>query len=137
VRAEEAVIREAMARSLQGLVPADNALPMDAALAWSRQDWERQEAEQQQPLLDLVAARRCAACATPAAPTAPVLIIKLEESSEDEWYRPTPPHGDPGQCSSRWYRDGGQSSQQAPQDTGNSSDDDGGDYMAFYCHFGM
>jgi hypothetical protein len=34
-RAEDATVREAMARSLQDLVPADNALPMDAALAWS------------------------------------------------------------------------------------------------------
>jgi hypothetical protein len=40
-------------RPLQDLVPANNALPMDAALAWSSQDWEREEAEQ---LLDLAAA---------------------------------------------------------------------------------
>jgi hypothetical protein len=32
-RAEDMVVREAIARSLQDLVPADNALPMDAALA--------------------------------------------------------------------------------------------------------
>jgi hypothetical protein len=37
-RAEDAAVREAIARSLQDLVPADNALPMDAALAWSRRD---------------------------------------------------------------------------------------------------
>jgi hypothetical protein len=29
-------------------------MPMDAALAWSRQDWEREQAEQQRRLLDLV-----------------------------------------------------------------------------------
>jgi hypothetical protein len=48
---EDAVIREAIARSLNDLVPADNALPMDAVLAWSRQEWEREEAEQQRWLL--------------------------------------------------------------------------------------
>jgi hypothetical protein len=31
---EDAAVREAIVRSLQ----ADNALPLDAALAWSRQD---------------------------------------------------------------------------------------------------
>jgi hypothetical protein len=79
---------------------------MDAALAWSRQDWERQEAEQQRRLLDLAAARRRAVRATPTASTAPVApmpLIKLGESSDDELYRPTPPHGDPGHGSSRWY----------------------------------
>jgi hypothetical protein len=54
--AEDAAIREAIARSLNDLVPADNALPMDAALAWSRHDWEREEAEQQRHLLDLATA---------------------------------------------------------------------------------
>jgi hypothetical protein len=56
----------------------------------------------------------------------------LEDSSEDEWYRPTPSsprHSDPRQGSS----------QQAPrpEDTGNSSDDGSGDYTKFYRHFGM
>jgi hypothetical protein len=37
-RAEEAAMREAIAKSLADLVPADNSMPMDAALAWSRQD---------------------------------------------------------------------------------------------------
>jgi hypothetical protein len=104
---------------------------MDAALAWSRQDWEREEAEQQRRLLDLAAVRRHAG-----APARGVPLIKLEDSSDDEWYRPTPPRlGDPGQGSSRWAP--GQSSQQAPppQDGGDSSDDD--DYTAFYRHFGM
>jgi hypothetical protein len=41
-----------------GIIPADNVMPMDAALAWSRQDWEREQAEQQQRLLDLAQARR-------------------------------------------------------------------------------
>jgi hypothetical protein len=54
-RAEDAALREAIARSLEDLIPADNAMPMDAALAWSRQDWKSEEAEQQQRLLDLAA----------------------------------------------------------------------------------
>jgi hypothetical protein len=33
-------------------------MPMDAALAWSRQDWEREQAEQQRRLLDLAQAPR-------------------------------------------------------------------------------
>jgi hypothetical protein len=33
------------ARTLEDLVPADNAMSMDAAIAWSRQDWEMEEAE--------------------------------------------------------------------------------------------
>jgi hypothetical protein len=41
-------------------------MSMDAALAWSRQDWEREEAEQQRWLLDLAAARRRVAAAEPA-----------------------------------------------------------------------
>jgi hypothetical protein len=57
-RAEYAALREAIARSLEDLVPADNAMPMDAALARSRQDWEREETEQRRRLLDLAAARR-------------------------------------------------------------------------------
>jgi hypothetical protein len=60
------------------------------------------------------------------------LLIKLEESSDDDLYRPTPPRaGDPGQGSSRWYE------APPPEDAGNSSDDDGGDSTAFYRHFGM
>jgi hypothetical protein len=35
-RAEDAVLREAIAKSLADLVPADNSMPMDAVLAWSR-----------------------------------------------------------------------------------------------------
>jgi hypothetical protein len=69
-----------------------------------------------------------------------VPLIKLEESSDDELYRLTPPHDDPDQGSSHWYGDAGQSSQQAPplEDAGNSSDnDDNSDYTAFYCHFSM
>jgi hypothetical protein len=45
--AEDATLHEAIARSLEDLIPTDNAMPMDVALAWSRQDWEREEAEQQ------------------------------------------------------------------------------------------
>jgi hypothetical protein len=77
-RAEDAAVCEAIARSLQDLVPADNALPMEAALAWSRQDWEREEAEQQRWLLDLAAARRRAA----AAPSSGAPLIKLEDSRD-------------------------------------------------------
>jgi hypothetical protein len=141
-RAEDAALCEAIVRSLEDLVPADKAMPMDVALAWSRQDWEREEAEQQRWLLDLAAAR----CRAAAAPARGAPVIKLEDSSEDDWYQPTPPRlGDPGQGSSRWAP--GQSSQQAPppqdggessdDDDGDSSDDDGGDYMAFYRHLGM
>jgi hypothetical protein len=111
--AEDASVREAIVRSLQDLVPANNALSMDAALAWSRQDWEREEAEQQRRLLDLAAARRCTITAAPAATARVAPLIKLEDSNDDKWYRPTPPRiGDPGQGSSRWAP--GQSSQQAP-----------------------
>jgi hypothetical protein len=100
-RAEDAVLREAIARSLEDLVPADNAMPMDAVLAWSRQDWEMEEAEQQRWQLDLAAVRRRATAAQPAA-RARVPLSKLEDSGEDDWYRPTPPHrGDAGQGSSR------------------------------------
>jgi hypothetical protein len=110
-------------------------MPMDAALAWSRQDWEREDAEQQRRLLDLAAARCRAAAAAQPARGAPV--VKLEDSSDD-WYRPTPPRvGNARQGSSRWAP--GQSSQQTPppQDGGDSSDDDGGDYTALYRHLGM
>jgi hypothetical protein len=66
-------------------------------------------------------------------------VIKLEDSCNDDWYRPTPPRvGDAGQGSSRWSP--GQSSQQAPppqDDGGDSSDDGGGDYPAFYRRLGM
>jgi hypothetical protein len=104
---------------------------MDAALAWSRQDWEREETEQQQRLLDLAAVRRRATAAAQPARGAPV--IKLEDSSDDDWYRPTPPHvGDAGQGSSCWAP--GQSSQ---QDDGGDSSDDGGDYTVFYRRLGM
>jgi hypothetical protein len=111
-------------------------MPMDAALAWSRQDWEREQAEQQRRLLDLAKAWSRAEAAALPARGAPV--VKLEDSSDDDLYRPTPPRfGDTGQGSSHWTP--GQSSQQAPpQDNGgNSSDKDGGDYTYFYRHFGM
>jgi hypothetical protein len=100
-RAEDAVLREAIAKSLVDLVPTDNSMPMDAALAWSRQDWEREQAEQQRRLLDLAQARRRAEAA--AQPARGVPIVKLEDSSDDDLYRPTPPRfGDAGQGSSRW-----------------------------------
>jgi hypothetical protein len=66
-------------------------MPMD----WSRQDWEREHAEQHRRLLDLVAVRRRAAAA--AQPARDALVVKLEDSSNDDWYRPTPPRfGDAG-----------------------------------------
>jgi hypothetical protein len=116
-------------------------MPMNAALAWSRQDWEREQAEKQRRLLDLAQAwRRAEAAALPARGT-PVVkpVVKLENSSDDDLYRPTPPRfGDAGQGSSRWTL--GQSSQPPPQDdAGDSSDDDdnNGDYTHFYHHLGM
>jgi hypothetical protein len=135
-RAKEAAMREAIAKLLVDLVPVKNSMPMDTALAWSRQDREREQAEQQRRLLDLAQAwRRTEAAALPAR-GAPV--VKLEDSSVDDLYQPTPPRfGDAGQGSNRWTP--GQSSQQAPpqDDGGDSSDDDGGDYTRFYRHFGM
>jgi hypothetical protein len=127
-RAEEAAMREAIARSLRDVVPAENFMPLDAALDWSRRDWEREEAEQQRRLLDLAAAQRRATAA--AQPTRGVPVVKLEGSSDDDLYRPTPPRfGDAGQGSSRQAP--------PPQDGGDSSDDSGGDYMAFYRRLGM
>jgi hypothetical protein len=64
-------------------------------LAWSRHDWERKQAEQQRQLLDLAQARRRAEAAALPARGAPV--VKLEDSSDDDLYRPTPPRfGDAG-----------------------------------------
>jgi hypothetical protein len=129
-------MREAIAKSLADLVPVENSMPMDAALAWSRQDWEREQAEQQRRLLDLMQARRRTKAAALPARGAPV--VKLEDSSDDDLYRPTSSRfGDAGQGSSRWTP--GQSSQQAPpqDDGGDSSDDDGSDYTRFYRYFGM
>jgi hypothetical protein len=37
-RAEDAGLCEAIAKSLEDHVPAENSMPMDAALTWSRQD---------------------------------------------------------------------------------------------------
>jgi hypothetical protein len=53
---EDAALHEAIVRSLEDLVPSENSMPMDAVLAWSRQDWEREEAEQRWRLLDLAVA---------------------------------------------------------------------------------
>jgi hypothetical protein len=71
--------------------------------------------------------------------TAPV--IKLEDISDGEWYRPSPSpprRDDPCQGSSRWEHPGQSSSQQAsatpPKDDGEDGDDD---YTAFYRHFDM
>jgi hypothetical protein len=113
-------MREAIARSLRDVVPAENSMPLDAALDWSRRDWEREEAEQQQRLLDLASAQRRAA----AQPTRGTPVVKLEDSSDDDLYRPTPPRfGDAGQGSSR---------QAPPPQDGGDSSDDGGDYTVFY-----
>jgi hypothetical protein len=80
-RAEDAALCEVIAKSLEDLVPTDNSMPMDAALAWSRQDWEREQAEQQRRLLDLAAAWRRVAAAQPARG---VPVVKLEDSSDDD-----------------------------------------------------
>jgi hypothetical protein len=126
--AEEAATAEAIARSLRDVVPAENTMPLDAALEWSRWEWEREEAEQQRRLLDLAAAERRAAAA--ALPRCGAPVVKLEESSDDELYRPMPPRfGDAGQGSSRQAP--------PPQVDSDSSSDDGGDYTRFYRHFGM
>jgi hypothetical protein len=128
MHAEEALMEEAIKRSLRDIVPAENAMLLDTALEWSRREWEREEQEQQRWLLDLAAAQcRAAAAALPRCGAPPV--VKLEESSDDELYRPMPPRfGDAGQGSSR---------QAPPPQDDDSSDDDGGDYTRFYRHFGM
>jgi hypothetical protein len=101
-------------------------MPLDATLEWSRRDWEREEAEQQRRLLDLAAAQHHAAAAQPSRGTP---VVKLEESSDNELYRPTPPRfGDAGQGSSR---------QAPPPQDGGDCSDDGGDYTAFYRRLGM
>jgi hypothetical protein len=95
-RAEEAATEEAIQRSLRDVVPTENTMPLDAALEWSRWEWEREEREQQRRLLDLAAAQRRAVSATLPRRGAPP-VVKLEESSDDELYRPTPPRfGDAG-----------------------------------------
>jgi hypothetical protein len=75
-------MREEIARSLRDVVPAKNSMSLDAALDWSRRDWEREEAEQQRWLLDLAAAQRCTAAA--AQPTRGTPVVKLEDSSDDD-----------------------------------------------------
>jgi hypothetical protein len=85
---EDAALRKAIAKSLADFAPVDNFMPMDAALAWSRQDWEREQAEKQRWLLDLAAAQRRATAAQPARSA---LFVKLEDSTDDDLYRPTPP----------------------------------------------
>jgi hypothetical protein len=126
-RVEEAAMRKAIARSLRDVVPTENSMPLDVALDWSRRNWEREEAEQQRRLLDLAATQRRAAAAVQ--PTRGAPIVKLEDSSDDDLYRPTPPRfGDAGQGSSRQAP--------LPQDGGDSSDD-GGEYMTFYRRLGM
>ena len=116
------------------------AATVDAYDAGERQ---RQEAEQQRRLLDLAAARQLAARAAPTAnddvaryrrPATPpsgvaVPVVDLE-SSDDDWYKPSPGWGDAGQ---------GSSSQAAqPKANDDGSDDDGdGDYTVFYRHLGM
>jgi hypothetical protein len=87
-RVEEAAMREAIVKSLADLVPIENSMPMDAALAWSRQDWEREQAEQQRRLLDLAQVQHRAEAA--ALPARGASVIKLEDSSDDDLYRPMP-----------------------------------------------
>jgi hypothetical protein len=125
--AEERATEEAIQLSLRDVVPAENTMPLDAALEWSRREWDQEEREQQRRLLDLAAAQRRAAAATLPRRGAPP-VVKLEESSDDELYRPTSPRfGDAGQGSSRQAP--------PPQDGDNSSD--GGDYTTMYSRFGM
>ncbi|KAK1604272.1 hypothetical protein QYE76_027945 [Lolium multiflorum] len=87
----------AAAAEASDLAAEETARAEDAAVAEAIARQEREEAEQQRWLLDLAAAA--------AQPARGALLIKLEDSSEDEWYKPTssPPRlGDPGQGSSRW-----------------------------------
>jgi hypothetical protein len=81
--------------------------------------------------------RPCGAPVAAAQPARGAPVAKLEDSSDDEWYRPMSPRvGDAGQGSSRWALD--LSSQQAPppQDGDESSNDGGSDYTAFYRRLG-
>jgi hypothetical protein len=56
------------------------------------------------------------------------LVVKLEESSDDNLYRPTPPRfGDAGQESNR----------QAPPPQDDDDSSNGGNYTAFYRRLGM
>jgi hypothetical protein len=131
-RAEEAATEEGIQRSLRDVVPTENTMPLDAALEWSRREWEREEREQQRRLLDLAAAQRRAAATTLPRRGAPP-VVKLEESSDDELYRPTPPrYGDAGQGSSCQAPPS-----PPPQDDGSSSDDDGDYTTQMYSRFGM
>jgi hypothetical protein len=98
------------------------------ALDWSRRDWEREETEQQRRLLDLAAAQRCVAAAVQ--PTRGTPVVKLEDSSDDDLYRPTRPRfGNAGQGSSRRAP--------PPQDGDDDSSDNGGDYTTFYRRLGI
>jgi hypothetical protein len=128
-RTEEAAMREAIAKLFADLVPADNAMPMDAASqSCSREAGLGEGAGgAAAAVLDLAQARRRAEAADLPARGTPV--VKLEDSSNDDLYRPTTPRFD----------DAGQSSQPPPprDDGGDSSDNDGGDYTRFYRHFGM
>lgn len=136
--AEDAAILEAvMARSLQDLVPAENAMPLDKACAWSREQWEKEEAERQARLLEDVARYRWPAT-PPSGAAIPVIDL---DASDDDWYKPSP---SPPRTSGRWG-DAGQGSSQAAsapaQFDDDGSDDDGGDgdmdYTVFYRHLGM
>jgi hypothetical protein len=96
-------------------------MPLDATLDWSRRDWEREEADQQRQLLDLAAAQHRAAAATQ--PTRRAQVVKLDDSSDGDLYRPTPPRfGDAGQ---------GSSCQAPPPQDGGDSSNNGSDYTAF------
>jgi hypothetical protein len=137
--AEDAAILEAVkARSLQDLVPAENSMPLDQACAWSREQWEKEEAERQARLLEDVARYRRPAT-PPSGVAVPVIDLEAsDDASDDDWYKPSP---SPPRTSGRWG-DAGQGSSQAapPQFDDDGSDDDGGDggdYTVFYRHFGM
>jgi hypothetical protein len=97
-RAEEAAMEEAIQRCLRDIVPTEITMPLDTALEWSQQEWER---EQRRRLLDQAASQHHADATTLPRRGAPP-VVKLEESSDDELYRPTPPRfSDAGQGSSR------------------------------------
>jgi hypothetical protein len=116
---DDAILEAVMARSLNDVVPVDLQMPMDPALAWSKVEWEREEVERQQRLLEEVVQRR-ARC---------VIIL---DDSEDGGGGPSPTPrriGAPGQSNSR--------EPQASTPKYDDDFDDSGDYTTFYLHFGM
>jgi hypothetical protein len=49
---DDTILEAVMAPSLNNVIPIDLLMPMDAALAWSKAEGEREEAERKQRLLE-------------------------------------------------------------------------------------